>query len=75
MLFHSFMRESARLIGQAWTIGIALAIVLICGFVLMPSFDHGTILTKHGDLGRLYLLATLALPGYALIRWSQFGRW
>jgi hypothetical protein len=76
MFFHSFIRESARVVGQAWTIGMAVAVIIICGFVLMPSFDRGTILTHHGDLGRLYMLALLALPGYALVRWGSapFGR-
>jgi hypothetical protein len=71
MLFHSFIRESARTAGRAWTIGMALAVTIICGFVLMPSFDRGTILSNHGNLGRLYVLAVLALPGYALIRWAS----
>lgn len=74
MLFHAFIRHSARTVGQAWSIGIALAVIIICGFVLMPSFDHGTILTKHGDLGRLYAIAILALPGYALVRWGSGRR-
>ena len=71
MLFHSFIRNSAQIVGQAWMVGMALAVIIVCAFVLMPSFDHGTILTKHGDLGRLYILATLALPGYALVRWGS----
>lgn len=71
MTVKQLVRNGADIIGRAWCVGIICAIAIICFFQMVPSFDHGTILTVHGNLGRLYFLATLALPGYSLIRWAR----
>jgi len=67
----SIVGTGARLVGQVWTALIVLGVLVVCLFELMPSFDHGTILSVHGDLGQMYLLAALAMPGYALFRWGS----
>ena len=71
MTLQLFIRSLADITGRVWCVGILLAILIICFFQLVPSFDRGTILTVHGNLGRLYMLATVTLPGYFLVRWAR----
>jgi hypothetical protein len=69
--WQSFVRKTARLMGGVWIGLVVLGVLDFFAFEVMPSFDRGTILSAHGDLCHLYMLAMLAMPGYALARWGS----